>query len=126
NDAAFRHTDRVKYRAQERKNYAGLIASSDIDSYAMAAMFYPLNYRQVWITGLPRNDFLRLEEDRLPNYIRESVRKIRSIRGKKQLIVYAPTYRQTKVSGSASYYQFSKDEIKNLRNLLLRNNAILG
>lgn len=126
NDAAFRHTDRVKYRAQERKDYAGLIASSDIDSYAMAAMFYPLNYRQVWITGLPRNDFLRLEEDRLPNYIRESVRKIRSIRGKKQLIVYAPTYRQTKVSGSASYYQFSKDEIKNLRNLLLRNNAILG
>lgn len=126
NDATFRHTDRVRYRMQERLGYAGLIASSDIDSYAMSAMFYPLNYRQIWTTGLPRNDFLTQDEDRLPRYIRDSLQSVRRIRQGKKLVVYAPTYRQTDVSSSARYYQFSPDEIKALKAVLHAHGAILG
>lgn len=126
NDAASRHTDRIRYRTQERQSYTGLIASSDIDSYAMAAMFYPLNYHQVWITGLPRNDFLTLAEDRLPVYIQDSLRLIRKKRQGKRLVVYAPTYRQTKVSDSAYYYQFSENEIEHLKSVLRSHDAILG
>lgn len=126
NESTLRHTDRVKYRAQERLGYAGLLASSDIDSYAMAAMFYPLNYRHVWVTGLPRNDFLRQDEDRLPSYIQESLRLIRTNRSGKKLILYAPTYRQTGISNSAQYYQFSNSEISNLKDILHAHNAVLG
>lgn len=126
NEATARHTDRVKYRMQERRGYAGLIASSDIDSYAMAAMFYPLNYRQIWNTGLPRNDFLAQEEDRLPRYIRESLTLIRQKRQDRKLVLYAPTYRQTAVSDSAHYYQFSENEIERLKAILRAHNAILG
>ncbi|AUN95519.1 CDP-glycerol glycerophosphotransferase family protein [Pseudazoarcus pumilus] len=126
NEAAFRHTDRIAYRTRERRGYAGLIASSDIDSYAMAAMFYPLNYRQVWVTGLPRNDFLTLDEDCLPRYVRDSLHVVRTLRGDRRLIVYAPTYRQTAISPGARYYQFSDAEITQLRAFLRENRAVLG
>lgn len=126
NEETLKHTDRIQYRFEERKHYAGLIASSDIDSYAMAAMFYPANYRQVWVTGLPRNDFLLQEESLLPVYIRDSIKRIRDIRKNRKLIVYAPTYRQTDVSDQAFYYQFSDQEIAKLQVLLHANNAILG
>ena len=126
NSATQQHTDRVAYRTQERKHYAGLIASSDIDSYAMAAMFYPLNYQQVWLTGLPRNDFLTQAEELLPHYIQDSLRLIRQIKQGKKLIVYAPTYRQTSVSETAHYYQFEQAEIDALKCLLQENNAVLG
>lgn len=126
NEATSRHTDRMKYRVKERRGYAGLIASSDIDSYAMAAMFYPLNYRQIWSTGLPRNDFLTQEEERLPRYIRDSLQLIRRKRQARKLVLYAPTYRQTAVSESACYYQFSDDEIGRLKSLLRARGAVLG
>lgn len=126
NPATQQHTERVPYRTEERRHYAGLIASSDVDSYAMAAMFYPLSYQQIWLTGLPRNDFLTRPESQLPRYITDSLQYLRHIRQGKKLIVYAPTYRQTSVSESAWYYQFSVDEIAALKQFLQANNAILG
>ena len=120
------HTDRVSYRRYERAHYGGLVTSSDIDSYVMAAMFYPLNYEQIWLTGLPRNDFLLMSEERLPSYIRESVQFIRRLKNGKRLVLYAPTYRQTDISTGAYYYQFSGEEIDSLRALLSRHNAVLG
>lgn len=126
NEATHRHTERVAYRREERRGYAGLIASSDIDSYAMAAMFYPLNYRQIWLTGLPRNDFLSQEVARLPRYIRTSLEQIHALKRGRRLVVYAPTYRQTDVSANAHYYQFSKDEVEVLRGVLRRHGAVLG
>lgn len=126
NKSTLQHTDRVKYRTQERKYYAGLIASSDIDSYAMAAMFYPLNYQQIWLTGLPRNDFITQSEELLPRYINDSLQLIRQIKQGKKFILYAPTYRQTAVSESAQYYQFVQAEIDSLKLLLQKNNAVLG
>jgi CDP-glycerol glycerophosphotransferase (TagB/SpsB family) len=126
NEETRRHTDRVPYRRRERLHYAGLIASSDVDSYAMAAMFYPLNYQQIWCTGLPRNDFLTCPTLRLPRYIRDSLTRIQELQGGKRLVVYAPTYRQTDVSTQAHYYQFSDAEIKELKDVLRQNNAVLG
>lgn len=126
NEATFRHTDRVPYRVKERRGYAGLVTSSEVDSYAMAAMFYPLNYRQVWMTGLPRNDFLINEETRLPRYIRESIDQIRRVRQERRLVIYAPTYRQVNVSSAAHYYQFSIEEIDRLKSILEANDAMLG
>lgn len=120
------HTDRVRYRNRELSGYTGLIASSDVDSYAMAAMFYPLNYLQVWCTGLPRNDFLACQEKKLPSYIQESVEKIRSIKKGRRLVVYAPTYRQTTACEGAYYYQFSDAEIKELKSVMRRHGAVFA
>lgn len=126
NETARKHTERVSYRRHERQYYCGLIASSDIDSYAMGSMFYPLEYPQVWITGLPRNDFLKCSEFSLPEYIRRSLINLKRIKGEKKLVVYAPTYRQVGISDGQPYYQFSQQEVEKLKELLRNNDAILG
>jgi len=126
NAKTHQHTDRVKYRSLERRYYDGLIASSDIDSYVMASMYYPLNHRQVWVTGLPRNDFLVKQEADLPRYLRDCLESIRRMKAGRRLVLYAPTYRQTDVSRSAAYYQFSDEEIEHLKSVLRDQNAILG
>jgi CDP-glycerol glycerophosphotransferase len=119
-------TDRINFHKKERKYYTGLITSSDIDSYAMATMFYPIKYKNIWLTGLPRNDLLIKKEKRLPEYIKTQINSINNIKMGKKLIVYAPTYRQTTAVINSSYYQFSPDEINKLRKILKKNNAILG
>jgi CDP-glycerol glycerophosphotransferase len=118
--------DRVKYRHFERKNYAGLITSSTIDSYAMSTMFHPIKYDNIWATGLPRNDFLLLDIDKLPSYLRSQLELVESIKSGKKLILYAPTYRQTVAVKDAFYYKFTDQEIATLKDLLLKHNAIFG
>jgi CDP-glycerol glycerophosphotransferase len=126
NENVQKTTNRVSFNRKERGYYDGLITSSDIDSYAMATMFHPIKYENVWLTGLPRNDFLLQDENKLPKYLKSDVEKLKSLKKEKRLILYAPTYRQTHILDSASYYQFSKAEMDSLRDLLLKHNAILG
>lgn len=118
--------DRVKYRKKERKYYRGLITSSQIDSYAMSTMFHPIKYENVWVSGYPQNDFLINKLNDLPNYIQKQINYINQIKKGRKLITYAPTYRQTDVVKDSEYYQFSIDEISELKKILIKHNAILG
>jgi CDP-glycerol glycerophosphotransferase len=117
---------RVKYREMEPLYYSGLIASSKVDSYAMAAMYYPIRYENVWLTGLPENDFLKTNISELPSYLCSQIRYIEGIKMAKKLIVYAPTYRQIDLVIGATYYRFSESKIIALKKLLKKYNAILG
>lgn len=119
-------TNRVSYNRKERAYYTGLIASSDIDSYSMATMFHPIKYQNVWLTGLPRNDFLVQDKESLPSYLKKDTLKVEEIKKDKKLILYAPTYRQSHAINSASYYQFTLEEVQKLKQMLKQNNAILG
>lgn len=119
------HVDRIELRRKERAHYHGLISSSDVDSHAMAAMFHPIDPSCVWVTGLPRNDFLRRDESDLPAFLRDELQVIRELKQGRKLIVYAPTYRESSVA-AAQYYQFSDDEIERLRTLLRKHSAVLG
>lgn len=120
-----RQGDRVAYRRRERAFYRGLVASSDVDSYAMAAIFHPIPYENVWVTGLPRSDFLVRAEAQLPTFLRRDLESIRALKGARRLVVYAPTYRESAID-DASYYQFSEAQIAELRELLIRHDAVLG
>ena len=86
NTAVKKQTDRVGFRRKERAFYTGLITSSAIDSYAMATMFYPIKYENVWVTGYPRNDFLVKNLQEIPSYFRESVDKLSRIKKDKRLL----------------------------------------
>lgn len=119
------HVDRVELRRKERAHYHGLISSSDVDSHAMIAMFHPIDPSRVWVTGLPRNDFLRRGDASLPKFLRDELQIVRALKQGRKLIVYAPTYRERSVE-AAQYYQFSESEIERLRALLRKHNAVLG
>ena len=118
--------DRICYRKNERKNYTGLVASSKMDSYAMASTFHPIEHNRLWITGLAKNDFLIREQDNLPEYLQNQLNKIEEFKRKKTLITYAPTHRQVAAISGSEYYVFNKNEINQLKNVLEKHNAILG
>jgi CDP-glycerol glycerophosphotransferase len=119
------HGDRDGYRRRERRFYTGLVASSAIDAYAMAAIFHPLPPTCVWVTGLPRNDFLRIAEDALPVALRDEAIRVRALRGGRRLVLYAPTYRDASVATERAYH-FSDDEVAQLKQILHRHDAVLG
>lgn len=119
------HGDRDRHRRRERRFYTGLIASSATDAYAMAAIFHPLHPTHVWVTGLPRNDFLRIAEDTLPIGLREELARVRALRRGRRLVLYAPTYRDASVTTERAYC-FSDEEVARLKDVLRRHDAVLG
>jgi CDP-glycerol glycerophosphotransferase (TagB/SpsB family) len=119
-------TDRSAFRRKERRHYAGLVSSSDVDRYAMAAMFHPLHPDNVWLTGLPRVDYLFAPTEKLPDYLREQVERLEKLKAGRRLLTYAPTYRQTTAVSGASYYQFSDAEIEQLKALCRKHDLIFG
>jgi CDP-glycerol glycerophosphotransferase len=118
--------DRVSYRKYERENYSGLVVSSKMDSYAMAAIFHPIEYSKLWITGLAKNDFLLNKIEELPSYLIDQVKKIQEIKSNKILIIYTPTFRQTVAIKESFYYKFKQNDLKKMKCFLQDHNAILG
>ena len=107
----------------EIPNYK-VITSSDTDNENMQKAFNGMKKEDFWITGLPRNDFLIMGENELPNSYKLELEELRGLVNGKKLILYAPTYRETNVSGS--YYDFSEEELDKLERYLIKNNFILG
>ncbi len=91
----------------------------------MAAIFHPLPPTQVWVTGLPRNDFLRMDEHGLPACLRAELVRVRTLRDGRRLVLYAPTYRDASVADERCY-RFSDMEVHRLKRLLVRHDAVLG
>lgn len=120
-----RHGDRDQRRRRERRFYDGLIASSDVDALAMAAIFHPIPPANVWVTGLPRNDFLRLPESALPASMREELVYLQQLLAGRRLVLYAPTYRDASVAQQCTY-RFNADELSRLGELLAKHDAVLG
>jgi CDP-glycerol glycerophosphotransferase (TagB/SpsB family) len=108
---------------REHRKCKAVIASSRVDRMAMAAAFYPLTYNDVWVTGLPRNDFIVCEESALPPDMRADMASIRKMLGGRRLVLYAPTFRNGK---QASYYSFTRDEKRRLQLLLKKHDCVLG
>jgi len=109
--------------AHEHVKCRAVISSSQVDSLAMAAAFYPLSYGDVWPTGLPRNDFIVRPLERLPADLRADVARLeQQLRGRK-LVLFMPTFRNAQ---EEAYYRFSEAEIDWLQEWLVRNGAVLG
>jgi CDP-glycerol glycerophosphotransferase len=106
---------------EEHEHFKMVISSSKIDKLVMIAAFNPINPHRVSITGLPRNDFLLMNENELPTEYLSQLKVIEKNIGNKRLIIYAPTFRDSK-----TYYPFSNNEIYRLKNLLKEHNAVLG
>lgn len=109
--------------AREHAMCRAVISSSQVDRLAMAAAFYPLSYNDVWPTGLPRNDFILREFDRLPADFRAQEARLRELAAGRKLVLFMPTFRNAQ---EQAYYRFSDDEIDRLAEWLSRENAVLG
>jgi len=101
-----------------------IITSSEKDKIIMQKVFYPTKKENFWLTGLPRNDFLKTNEYNLPEVLKHELAIIKKLKNHKQFMIYTPTYKESQVGGY--YYQFSADEINRLKHYLSENNYILG
>lgn len=109
--------------AQEHLKCRAVISSSRIDTLAMAAAFYPLAYGDIWPTGLPRNDFILRDFERLPEDMQAVLLRLRSMVAGRRLVLFMPTFRNAQAE---AYYQFTDAEIDWLGEWLERNDAVLG
>jgi CDP-glycerol glycerophosphotransferase (TagB/SpsB family) len=107
----------------EHRRCRAVIASSRIDTLAMAAAFYPLTYEEMWTTGLPRNDFILRSFERLPADLQEQEVRLREMTGGRRLVLFVPTFKNGQAD---AYYEFSDVELKWLDAWLERNGAVLG
>ena len=100
-----------------------VITSSHIDSLAMVSAFHPLTLDRMWPTGLPRNDFILTDPDRLPPDLREEEQRLRELTGGRRLVLFVPTFKDGQAE---AYYHFDATQIDWLTDWCTRNNAVLG
>jgi len=106
---------------RENLSYHSVICSSEIDKGAMGAAYYPLSPDSIWLTGLPRVDFI-IGSTLPPDLEGEEQMLIEELRGRR-LVLYAPTFRNNQ---SAASYRFTEEEVAALHALLKQHNAVLG
>lgn len=112
-------------RALLRNNGAthAVITSSRMDRLAMTTAFWPLSYTEMWDTGLPRNDFITCNDDRLPADLRATERRLRDEVGDRRLVMFLPTFKDSQAD---AYYRFTADELAWIAAWLDRHHAVLG
>jgi len=104
------------------------ISASLVDRAMMSSSFGML-YQNVWLTGYPRNDWFLIEKEELPQTISLLEEKIFKSKNNRRLILYAPTFRGDpclKKHENNGVYPFSQTQLKQLKQLLTKHNAILG
>lgn len=101
--------------------YDAMLSSSKIERLAMMSCFNLLPSK-VWVTGLPRNNWLIQETTNLPPDLQMLELRLMKMVGNRRLVLYAPTFRD-KHSG---LYLFSESELDALVKLLNEENAVLG
>ncbi len=121
--ASLNMQDRLALVEAENARLSAVIASSKIDRLAMASAFSPLRYRDIWVTGLPRNDFILSDYGRLPEDFQLQSQKLKALLGGKKLILFAPTFKDDQKD---AYYQFSWQEKYQLKTLLQQYGCVLG
>jgi len=77
---------------------------------------------KVWITGLPRNDWLLTDLAKLPPDLRLMEEALREQLAGRRLVLYAPTFRKNR----PGTYAFSSSEIEKVAAFLRHRNAVLG
>ena len=107
---------------KETHKYSATVCSAERDKEIMAGAFAPVNREYVWLSGLPRNDTILKDEDKLPEDYRRQLAGLRARLAGRRLVLYAPTWRE-KADG---IYAFSSAELAELEAILKRNNAVFG
>lgn len=121
--ASIDQQNQIKETSIEHSKYHSVIASSSIDRMAMASAFYPLTYNDIWVTGLPRNDFILKDNSLLPSDFQDELKEVNKLIKDKKFILYAPTFKNTQEDG---YYKFTATEKEILHNYLKEHNIIMG
>jgi CDP-glycerol glycerophosphotransferase len=106
----------------ETPKYTAMVASSERERENLARAFAPVPAENIWVTGLPRNDFILGEEALLPPDYAGHLGDLRTALAGRRLVLYAPTWRDRE----EDHYQFTPAESAALSEMLRGHRAVLG
>ena len=121
--ASLDQAETLKDQEVQNKRLRSVIASSDVDHLAMTAAYWPLNFHDIWVTGLPRHDIILAPEDQLPKDFAPRTQRLKDRLQGRKFMLFAPTFRADQANG---YYSFSDAEVQQLANWLNANNIVMG
>lgn len=107
----------------ENRTLKAVIAASDVDRLAMTAAYWPLTFNDIWLTGLPRHDFITTDEANLPAVLTAQLADIRARKTGRRMILFCPTFRNDQKKG---YYTFKPEEVAQLSDWLAANGCVLA
>lgn len=100
-----------------------VICASDVDRLAMNAAFSPLPIEDIWVSGLPRHDFVTKPEQELPDFLCGQLNDIRQLANGRQMVLFCPTFRNDQENG---YYNFTPEQVSQLTGWLTKYNMVMG
>lgn len=106
----------------ETAKYAATVCSSPSDKNFMEQVFSPIDKSRVWQSGLPRNDIILMDENKLPGDYLAMLQDVRERVNGRRLVLYVPTWR----IDSANRYDFSDKELADLDKVLEKYDAVLA
>ena len=115
--------DQRAERVLDNRQLRAVICASDVDRLAMSAAYAPKAYEDIWVTGLPRHDFITKPEIDLPAFLRNQLTDIAQLTGGRGLILFCPTFRNDQKDG---YYNFTPDQVATLSKWLTKHNMVMG
>ena len=105
----------------EFEKYDSMICSSTLDSLAMQSCFKKAE-RNMWLTGLPRNDLLFFNDSQISDDLKNGLNWINDQLNQRKMVLYMPTWRDDKFHNP----KFNEREIAKLKLLLKSENAVLA
>ena len=105
----------------EFEKYSSMICSSRLDFLAMQSCFRK-SKKEMWLTGLPRNDLLLLNDSQIPNDLKSGLNWIENKLNQRKMVLYMPTWRDDTFHNP----KFDEHEITKLQLLLKSEDAVLG
>ena len=118
----YRIKDKNKFNLKsEFEKYFSMICSSTLDFLAMQSCFGK-SKKDMWLTGLPRNDLLVYNDSQISNDLKYGLNWIDGQLKQRKMVLYMPTWRDDKAHNP----KFNEKEIAKLQLLLESANAVLG
>ena len=105
----------------EFEKYDSMICSSTLDSLAMQSCFKKAE-RNMWLTGLPRNDLLFFNDSQISDDLKNGLNWINDQLNQRKMVLYMPTWRDDEFHNP----KFNEREIAKLKLLLKSENAVLA
>ena len=100
-----------------------VISASDVDRLAMSSAFSPLPIEDIWLTGLPRHDFVTKPEAELPEFLRDQLSELLQLSAGRKMVLFCPTFRNDQENG---YYNFTQSQVDQLTLWLTKHDMIMG
>jgi len=110
-------------RTADYSRLKAAICASDVDHLATISAYWPLTFNDVWLTGIPRHDFITAAEKDLPPFLTTQLEEIRTRKAGRRMVLFCPAFRNNE---EHCLHRIEPNDVDRLSNWLDANGYVLG